>query len=216
MSRLDVSCVVIVAVFAMGLTGPGLLAGPVTTNVVSGSHSAWCENLGWMNWRGQGTGDASTPPPRIEPRFCAGFVWCENVGWLNLGDGSPTSGTAYSQGAGDTGVNVSPAGDLSGYAWGENIGWVNFGWAAAGDSNRPRVNVSTGRFSGFAWGENVGWINLDGSATGGSAARLRTQPTSDEMADGIIGKRPLPLGSDTNEDGINGDVADVVTLLNSP
>lgn len=193
-------------------------AATVTTNVVDGNQFAWGENIGWTNWRGQGTGDAATPPPRIGPQFCSGFVWCENVGWLNLGDGSPSNGASYSQAAGDTGVNVSPTGALSGYAWGENIGWVHFDWTPTDGGSiaqRPFVDVANGRFVGYAWGENVGWINFNGSATGGSSARLRVQPTAEEIAEGLVNP-PLPLGSDVNADGINADAADVVARVNAP
>ena len=116
---------------------------------------AWGENIGWIDFSAAGQADAGVFAGRA---WLEGFAWSENVGWINLGGGVPANGSAYSQAAGDTGVNRDPAtGSLSGYAWGENIGWINFGAASGADATRLGED---GIFSGYAWSENVGWINL--------------------------------------------------------
>ncbi|MBN1475128.1 hypothetical protein JXA47_00075 [Candidatus Sumerlaeota bacterium] len=190
-------------------------AATVDSNIDPANHFAWGENIGWINFYGQGTGDAATPPPVVTHNFMCGFVWGENVGWINLGDGAPDDGVAYSQAAGDTGVNVDSAtGDLSGYAWGENIGWINFGWASPPSASRARIDIATGKFNGYAWGENVGWIHLNGSSTGGVTAQPEVlPPTASQIAAGIVAETPIPWGSDRQPDGAV-DAADVATRVN--
>jgi hypothetical protein len=192
----------------------------VTSNVDTANHFAWGENIGWINFRGQGTGPANVPPPTIGMDFCSGFAWGENVGWVNLGDGSPTNGSSYSQAAGDTGVTVdSGTGALSGFAWGENIGWINFGWTASGSTadQHPKVDLATGEMSGYAWGENVGWISLDGTQNGGMGGPTSVvtvqAPTATQIANGLAQITPIPAFSDRQPDGAV-DAADVVTRVN--
>ena len=111
-------------------------AATVDSNIRTGDEFqyAWGENIGWVNFRGQGTGDSATPPPVIGFStgggiVMSGFAWAENVGWINLGDGTPDNDVAYSNtSATDFGVNCDSMGNLSGYAWGENIGWIHFDW----------------------------------------------------------------------------------------
>jgi hypothetical protein len=113
---------------------------------------AWGENIGWCDFHADGTNGVV-----VTADYLSGYAWLENVGWLFLGD-IPSDGTAYTQTAGDTGVNNDGAGNLSGYAWGENVGWVVFNPAGSGQ----RVTLGPdGQFAGHAWGENVGWIAMN-------------------------------------------------------
>jgi hypothetical protein len=182
----------------------------VTSNIDPAANSAWSENAGWINFRGQGTGDEATPPPVIGPNGFSGYAWAENLGWINLGDGTNTDPNGF-------GVLVdSGTGQLSGYAWAENAGWVNFGtgFAAAGvaEPDRPTVSLTTGEFTGYAWGENIGWINLDGSSVDPQAQVVALPPTASQIAAGLVGVTAVPLFSDRQPDGAV-DAADVVTRV---
>lgn len=120
---------------------------------------AWDANCGWIDFRGArpGPGDGV----RVTSTHLSGYGWSANTGWINFGDGSPLDAIRYSNTTGiDCGVNHDGAGNLSGLAWSANLGWINFSWAVAGDTNRPRFDISSGSFSGYAWGANAGWINL--------------------------------------------------------
>lgn len=128
--------------------------------------SAWGENIGWTNWRGEATPGQGV---LVGGRIMSGFIWGENVGWINVGDGTPGgAGSQYGNTDGsDAGVNISPDGTLHGYAWGENIGWINFDGGAMATPPQPaRIQCASppaqplARLAGFVWGENVGWINL--------------------------------------------------------
>ncbi|MDX2175125.1 MAG: hypothetical protein SF028_01515 [Candidatus Sumerlaeia bacterium] len=135
------------------ISAPAHVSNAEQSNVDPAEQYAWAENIGWVNFRGDGANGVFAGRAWLQ-----GFAWSENAGWINLGDGSPADGLAYSQAADDTGVNRDPGtGNLSGYAWGENIGWINFGAAAGADTARLGED---GNFAGYAWGENVGWINL--------------------------------------------------------
>ena len=125
------------------------------SNIDPAHKHAWCENLGWTNWR---DADAGAAGVRVTETFLSGYVWLENAGWLNVGSGAGPYGNTTGE---DFGVNVLPGGDLDGYGWAENVGWVNFGWAEPADENRPRFDLVEGRFLGWAWSENAGWVNLD-------------------------------------------------------
>lgn len=140
------------------IAAPCLVA--AQSNIDPDHEVAWCENVGWTNWR-----DANETSDGVSVRttFLAGFVWAENVGWINVGDGSPENGVHYSnEDANDFGVNIDPeSGDTFGLAWGENIGWINFDTAEALAEQRARFDSCEHRFLGYAWGENIGWINLN-------------------------------------------------------
>lgn len=130
-----------------------LAAVPAATNIDGSSPYAWGENIGWVNFQGDGANGVV-----VSPAYLSGFAWSENFGWINLGEG-PDNLLFYTQTAGDTGVNNDGAGNLTGWAWGENIGWIAFDTTGSGGS---QVTVDgTGQFHGFAWGENVGWIAMD-------------------------------------------------------
>lgn len=121
---------------------------------------AWCENLGWTNWKGAGDGSDGVI---VGPRFLSGYLWCENAGWINVGDGAPSDGRRYgNKDAADFGVNIQSDGTLKGLGWGENIGWVNFDTSDQG-ADRARFDACLRRFRGYAWSENAGWLNLDDS-----------------------------------------------------
>lgn len=126
---------------------------PAQSTIDPVSPYAWGENIGWINFRGDGPNGVV-----VSPTHLSGFAWSENFGWINLGEG-PVNLVQYSQGSGDTGVNKDGAGNLSGWAWGENIGWIAFDTSGSGGS---QVTVDgSGHFHGYAWGENVGWIAMD-------------------------------------------------------
>lgn len=121
---------------------------------------AWCENVGWTNWRDANGGDEGVEAAET---YLSGFIWAENAGWINVGDGTPTDGTYYANVDGaDFGVNIDANYDLFGLAWSENVGWVNFDTRDKGDE-RARIDCDSEpkRLLGYVWGENVGWINLD-------------------------------------------------------
>jgi hypothetical protein len=137
---------------------PAILAVFVTTAALGDStidpvaKYAWAENAGWCNFQGDGTHGVG-----VGLHYLLGYVWMENAGWLSLGTG-PKNGVAYSEAAGDTGVNNDGHGNLSGYAWGENIGWVVFN--PAGSAQQVVVG-DDGQFAGYAWSENIGWISMN-------------------------------------------------------
>ena len=134
------------------------------SNVDPNNKSAWCENIGWTDWR-----DSGSPPTVqgaiIAGTFLSGFIWNENCGFLNTGDGSPANSSSYANTTGaDFGVNILIDNRLGGLAWGENIGWVNFGpHASLAAAQQARLDPPAFRLRGYAWGENIGWINLDHS-----------------------------------------------------
>lgn len=132
------------------------------SNIQATHKVAWCENIGWTNWRDSGS-PSSTQGAIIAGTFLTGFIWSENTGYINLGDGSPVNGSAYANASGaDSGVNILPDDRLGGLAWGENIGWINFGpFASLAAAQQARLDPISARLRGYAWGENVGWINLN-------------------------------------------------------
>jgi hypothetical protein len=181
---------------ALVSTATLMLAGAAlgqVSNVDATNKFAWGENIGWLNWRDAGSPVASQGAV-IRNTFLSGFVWSENCGWINLGDGTPTSGTAYANANGtDFGVNRDSAtGNLTGFAWGENIGWINFGGGALASPAQP-ARFSSGRLTGFAWGENIGWINLGLTTAGQFVSAVVTCGPSDVAgpnqsvgADGVL------------------------------
>ncbi len=122
------------------------------SNIDATKPYAWGENIGWCDFYVDGTNGVV-----ITADYLRGYVWLENVGWLYLGS-IPNDGIAYTQNAGDTGINNDGSGNLSGYAWGENIGWVVFNPSG---SEQQVIIESDGQFSGYAWGENIGWIAMN-------------------------------------------------------
>jgi len=192
----------------LALAGASLAsAATVTTNVdtTDFNYMAWGENVGWINFRGNVTGTTSLPPPTIGTTAISGFAWGENIGWINLGTGANTDPNAF-------GVIVNPStGALSGYAWAENVGWINFGtnFGAVAPADQPKVNLANGLLTGFAWGENIGWINLNPFA--GNRVQA-APPTATQIADGLIGIRPVPVLSDRQPDGVVNS-ADVVSRV---
>lgn len=138
-----------IAWVAFAIAASGALA---QSNISPTEQYAWGENVGWCNFYADGGNGVV-----VAANHLRGYAWMENAGWLSLGAG-PSNGIAYTQTAGDTGVNNDGAGNLSGYAWGENIGWVVFDPAGSGQ----QVSIgSDGQFHGYAWGENIGWLSLD-------------------------------------------------------
>lgn len=137
--------------------------GPIAvaqSNIDPSHKYAWCENVGWTNWR---DANGAALGVNVGATFLSGFVWSENAGWINVGDGSPPDGVHYANDSSDSstfGVNIDPStGDLFGLAWGENLGWINFDTASL-EGGRAQFDACQRRFFGFAWGENIGWINL--------------------------------------------------------
>ena len=111
----------VLSLFALTLAA----AANAQTNIDATNKFAWCENIGWTNWRDAGS-PTGAQGALIAGSFLSGFVWSENTGYLNLGDGTPTGGSAYANVNGlDFGVNILVDSRLGGLAWGENIGWVN-------------------------------------------------------------------------------------------
>ena len=132
------------------------------TNIDVTNKFAWCENVGWTNWRNAGTPTGSQGA-LIAGSFLSGFIWSENAGYFNLGDGTPTGGSAYANlNSSDFGVNILGDSRLGGLAWGENTGWMNFGpFASLASTQQARFDPASRRLRGYAWGENIGWVNLD-------------------------------------------------------
>lgn len=127
---------------------------------------SWSGNLGWIDWRADGTNGAA-----FNDRFAGGFIWSANAGWISLGDGTPANGTSYANtSAADFGVNVDAASDpdfflLTGFAWSANVGWISFDVAAqTGPSGRPRIEKGSGILRGSVWSANAGWLTLDSAA----------------------------------------------------
>lgn len=161
---------------------------------------AWCENLGWTNWRDAGQ-PAAAEGTVIGASFLSGRVWSENTGWITLGNGSPANGANYANlDSSDFGVNVAQNGTLAGRAWSENTGWINFDAGASASPPQPARIDCSGRLNGFAWAENAGWLNLSATATGKFVA---------------ISPSAVPLRCDANLDGVkNGlDILAFVTTL---
>jgi hypothetical protein len=131
-----------------------LLAGlcvHANTTIDSANPYAYGANIGWINGYADGANGMV-----VGQDFCSGFMYSANCGWINLGDGSPVDGQAYSNIAGDCGVNHDGLGSLTGYAYGAAIGWINFEQT----QGQPKVDLMTGEMSGYAWSASCGWINL--------------------------------------------------------
>jgi len=183
------------------------------SNVDPADKWSWGENIGFMNWRDANGGAQGVV---VGQNILAGFIWAENVGWINVGDGSPDSGSQYSNATGqDAGVNILNDGFLAGLAWGENIGWINF--ATEPFIGADGARLQGGRLRGFAWAENAGWINLDDAEI-----FVGLNCPADLNADGVVDGADLglllgawgPAGGqvDLNGDGVV-DGADLGLLL---
>ena len=131
------------------------------SNIDPDGQFAWCENIGWTNWR---DADGTAHGVNVGAMYLSGLIWSENVGWINVGNGAPQ---AVCEGrpcyanvdGGDFGINIGADGFLRGLAWGENIGWINFDTASLQD-HRAGFDRCERRLFGFAWAENIGFINL--------------------------------------------------------
>lgn len=129
------------------------------TSVDDSDKHSWIANAGWTNWQGNIDDGVF-----FTEDYAGGFVWGANLGWISVGDGSPNTGTSYSNStAGDFGVNVDSNSDpnsflLSGYAWSSNAGWISFNVTGA---DRPRIERSTGTLKGYVYGANIGWLPLE-------------------------------------------------------
>ncbi len=136
------------------------LAAAAQSTIDPGSPFAWSQNTGWAALHY----DTSKAQGGITvgEYFLSGYAWGQNTGWIHFGSGSAQDGIRYGNAAaGDCGVTHDGAGGLGGFAWSQNTGWINFGWAGTADPNRPRIDLTTGKFYGFAWGQNTGWLNLE-------------------------------------------------------
>jgi hypothetical protein len=132
-----------------------LVSGWAATTIDPANKYAYGANIGWMDWRGDGSTNAV-----IGAYVCSGYIYAANVGWINLGSGSPTNSIYYQNlSANDFGVNNDGLGNLRGYAYGANIGWINFE-----NTGAPKVDLWTGVLTGFVYSANCGWISLSNSA----------------------------------------------------
>ncbi len=191
--------IIVVALLIPMTVGGVLLAASNIDNAVPNKF-AWCENVGWTNWRDANGGADGV---NVGAYVLSGFVWGENIGWINVGDGTPGSVCSgipcYANADGtDFGVNISPDGLLHGLAWGENIGWINFDGGALATPAQPARILCTGRLSGYAWGENVGWINLSVVTPGQFVAVVSSF---------------VPLLCDMNHDGVKNGI-DIQSFVN--
>ncbi|MCC5843951.1 MAG: hypothetical protein JJU05_06845 [Verrucomicrobia bacterium] len=129
--------------------------GRSNTTVNSENAYAYGANIGWINFRADGTNGAV-----IGRFFSEGWLWSPNVGWISLGSGTPANGWFYANNsATDWGVNLDEEGNLLGYAYGANVGWINFQHGQ--DGYEPKIDLLTGALSGYVYGANIGWIRLD-------------------------------------------------------
>lgn len=170
------------------------------TTINTSNKYSYAANLGWMDWRGDGTNGAV-----VSAYVCSGSIYSANVGWINLGSGAPANGIQYqNNSATDFGVNLSNTGKLRGFAYGANIGWINF--ENLGD---PHINLLNGKFGGSVFSANCGWISL---STLFSYVQTDTmQPGVDTDGDGLpdaweltqYGNLAGGAGADTDGDGQN-------------
>ena len=159
---------------SMLLVGGMVLPTLGASNFAPGQSYSWAPNLGWADWRGDGSNGVE-----LGQYICSGSVYFANVGWISLGSGAPADGVYYrNKNSADFGVNVDSIGQLRGLAYGANVGWIQFE-----DRGAPRVDLSSGKLSGFAYGANVGWMDL-GSLSFPLAVRSITAG-ADRDQDGI-------------------------------
>ncbi len=60
------------------------------STVHSTDRYSWAPNIGWIDWRGDGTNGAI-----FTNTIVSGHIYGANVGWVSLGDGSPADGSLY-------------------------------------------------------------------------------------------------------------------------
>jgi hypothetical protein len=189
-------------------------SGRGATNIDATDAYSWAANVGWINWRGDGTHGGV-----VGEYGLSGYIYSANVGWINLGDGDPVNHVKYANNSiKDFGVNFirinASEAKLRGYAYGANIGWINFE-----DKGDPRIDLTTKRFRGYAYGANVGWINLGelgvtlnadsiapGADTDGNGlpdgwevtffGHIGVNPNADPDADGLPNKQEYQGGHD--------------------
>ena len=150
-------------------------AGWAASTINNGNQYAYGANVGWVNARGDITNGAV-----IGEFVCSGYLYGANVGWISLGNGAPTNGVRYGNGAAsDFGVNNDGLGNLSGYAYGANIGWINF----ETNYGKPKVNLLTGNLDGYIWSANAGWISLSNAQAFVKTDTMSAGPDTD--GDGI-------------------------------
>lgn len=173
------NCILFLAVVS-GVTNATWLSLAATT-INSANKYAYGANLGWMDWRGDGTNGAV-----IGEYVCSGYVWVTTIGWIHLGNKSPANGIHYqNNSATDYGVNHDGHGNLRGYAYSGNIGWITFTNrdATGAPYDGPKLDLLTGRLSGFVWSGNAGWISLSNQF--GRVQTDRIEPGADRDHDGI-------------------------------
>jgi len=139
---------IVAVVFATGMT-----------DIKPTEKHAWCENIGWSNWR---DANGATSGISVLENTLAGWMWFENIGWCSVASGSPGANGYDNLTGNDYGVNILSNDRLDGFGWCENAGWLRFD-AQLDVALAPRLDRLTGRLRGYAWGENVGWMNLDDS-----------------------------------------------------
>ncbi len=152
MNRIPMSAGAIVLLASSALAQP--------SNVDATNKFAWCENVGWTNWR---DANLTTQGVHVGSGFLSGFVWFENAGWMNTGNGTgPYANTDNT----NFGVNIGASGFLNGFAWCENLGWANFNTQPTLGAQGARFNYTTLRFEGYVWLENAGWMNMNSAEVG--------------------------------------------------
>jgi hypothetical protein len=151
-----------------------LAPGQAASTINPTNRHAYGANLGWIDWRADGTNGAV-----VGDYVCSGYTYSANVGWIHLGSGSPVNGIRYQNNATDYGVNHDGFGNLSGFAYGANIGWIQFE-----EQGAPTVDLKTGRLGGSIYSANCGWISLSNAM-----AWVQT----DSISPGNLGTNGLPV-----------------------
>src|SRR5262245_524566 len=129
----------------------GLVVTRADSTITTTNRYACGANIGWIDWRADGTNGAV-----IGAYVCSGYIYSGNVGWIHLGSGSPVNGIRYQNNSGsDYGVNHDGFGALRGFAYGANIGWIQFE-----EQGAPTVDPKTGHLGGSVYSANCGWISL--------------------------------------------------------
>ena len=159
---------------ASALTLLALPAAAQTTISPSAQH-AYAANAGWIDCR-----PSAADGVRFTETYLAGKAYAANAGWISFGDGTPDNGHTYTNTtAGDSGVNLSPAGHLTGYAWCANAGWVTFEQT----HGQPRLSFLTGRLTGHVWSANLGWLALDTATSELATVLVCPDTDSDGLGD---------------------------------
>ncbi len=144
------------------------------TTVDATNRWAWGAQIGWLDFRGDGTNGVV-----LGEYSCSGYAYAAHVGWISLGHG-PTNGYQYSNASSnDWGVNHDGLGNLSGFAWGAQIGWISF----ETNYGKPRLDLQTGLLDGHVYSAAAGWISLSNAYTLVQTETLAPGPDND--GDGI-------------------------------